>query len=224
MCSDSHRHPVFWVQEVVRLMEHKERGLPAGEVGNRQRRVLLQAQGDVLLHIDMAVKHDAELGQAWLRQLRMPDAGFGSGGSAAAGLGMLLSPFSLATSFMLAGVQRFEQPVTDALKALVVGAYRDAATRSGAGWLPSAQQGGSAAGGAGAQAEGPAGSNDALRAALLQCVRNSAHGQGGLVQPMVGLAMVLMEAGAARGAAAWYRGDGSLNAELAPPAAKVFAG
>jgi hypothetical protein len=53
----------------------------------------------VLLHIDMAAKHDAELGQAWLRQLR-------------AEAPPRLTPFALALSFTLAAMQRFEQPVT----------------------------------------------------------------------------------------------------------------
>ena len=55
----------------------------------------------VLLHMDMAAKHDSELGQAWLRGLR------GAAPPRA-------TPFSLAVSFMLAGIQRFEQPVTGA--------------------------------------------------------------------------------------------------------------
>lgn len=53
----------------------------------------------MLLHVDMAAKHDAELGQAWLRALR---------GDAPP----RLTAFALALSFTLAGIQRFEQPIT----------------------------------------------------------------------------------------------------------------
>lgn len=59
-----------------------------------------------LLHIDMAAKHDAELGQAWLRALR---------GAAPP----RLTAFALALSFTLAGIQRFEQPVTGSLSCSV---------------------------------------------------------------------------------------------------------
>jgi hypothetical protein len=55
----------------------------------------------VLLHMDLAVKYDGELGQAWLRRLRGDTA-------------PRLSPFAFAVSFMLAGIVRFEQPVTGA--------------------------------------------------------------------------------------------------------------
>ena len=51
----------------------------------------------MLLHLDMAAKHDAELGQAWLRQLR--------------GDAPHVSAFACAACFTLAGIQRFEQPV-----------------------------------------------------------------------------------------------------------------
>lgn len=111
--------------EIMRLFEHKEGA--AGEDANQRRR-LLEVQGSVLLHMDMAVKHDAELGQAWLRQLRS-DAP------------PRLSAFALAVSFMMAGIQRFEQPVTDALKSLVMTACKDAALQAASPWLP--QPGGS---------------------------------------------------------------------------------
>lgn len=58
-------------------------------------------------------------------------------------------------------------------------------------WLPPT----SAATAAAASASSGAGQAAALRAALLQCARNSGHGQGGIVQPMVQLAVALIEAG-----------------------------
>lgn len=75
----------------------------------------------------------------------------------------------------------------DALRSAVLGAYKDAAVLSTCPWLPSAGGNLEAASGAGQAA--------ALRAALLQCARNSEHGQGGIVQPMVSLAVSLMKAG-----------------------------
>ncbi|KAL4855268.1 Fanconi anemia group I protein [Chlorella vulgaris] len=162
------------LSELMSLFEHKE----AAAAGANQRRQLLEVQGAVLLHMDLAVKYDGELGQAWLRRLRGDTA-------------PRLSPFAFAVSFMLAGIQRFKQPVTDALRSAVLGAYKDAAVLSTCPWLPSAGGNLEAASGAGQAA--------ALRAALLQCARNSEHGQGGIVQPMVSLAVSLMKAGSGGG-------------------------
>ena len=234
--------------------------------------------------MDMAVKHDAELGAAWLRQLR---------GEAPP----RLSAFPLAVSFMLAGIQRFEQPVTgapclagavqaaeegsqrqarhclhlpgqpdlpeflrqhphpllisvylpaacppacppaclparlpaDALKSLVLNAYKDAAVLAGSPWLQQPEPGHSAAPSCGA------GQAAALRAALLQCARNSGAGQGGIVQPMVALAVGLIESGgghAGSGGGGGSRGaaecddaseEESAAASSAPPAQRAAA-
>lgn len=52
-------------QEVVRLFEHREAALAASAAGGAvlARRQLLEVEGSVLLAMDMAAKHDAELGQ-----------------------------------------------------------------------------------------------------------------------------------------------------------------
>ncbi|EFN56539.1 hypothetical protein CHLNCDRAFT_144181 [Chlorella variabilis] len=178
--------------EVMRLFEAREAA--AADSSAHQQRQLLEVQGSVLLHLDMAVKHDGELGQAWLRQLRS-DAP------------PRLSAFALAVSFMLAGTQRFEQPVTDALKSLVLGAYKDAAAQAACPWLPPPSSRLAAASGAGRAA--------ALRNALLLCARNSGHGQGGIVQPMAALAVALIEAG---GAAAAGKGSAVVAAAAAAAA------
>ena len=105
--------------------------------------------------------------------------------STSGGAALLLSPFGLAVSFMLAGVQRFEQPVTEALRGLVLGWYRDAAALASTRWLParSAQRPG-----AGSDAPSPkcdSASGKGLEAALLRCTRNTGHCHAGLLQPMV---------------------------------------
>lgn len=81
---------------------------------------------------------------------------------------------------------------TDALKSLFLGAFKDAAVLSASPWLPTASS-------SSAAASSGAGQAAALSAALLQCARNSAHGQGGIVQPMVQLAVALIEAGGSGG-------------------------
>lgn len=204
--------------------------------------------------------------QAWLRYLRSDTP--------------CCSAFMLAVSFMMAASQRFEQPVTDALKvctgsrvqhqhrgscifgkhicctrklpvplpnglnrytmstveqgaakemlsispvlscllcvphpaaqlftqALVMSALKDAAALAASPWLPAPSSQGLPAG---ETATGP--SYAALRDALLQCVRNSAHGHGAIVQPMAGLAAMLMEAGGGADKGATYRPDGALQ-------------
>ncbi|KAL4443971.1 hypothetical protein ABPG75_011708 [Micractinium tetrahymenae] len=188
--------------EIMRLFVHKE---AAVEEAN-QRRQLLEVQGLALLHMDMAVKHDAELGMAWLRQLR---------GDAPP----RLSAFGLAISFMLAGIQRFEQPVTDALKSLVLGAYKDAASLAGAPWLP--QPSSSSAG------VTPLGASQAaaLRSALLQCARNSGQNQAGIAQAIVQLAASLIEAGSGGGGGfGASKASGGSGAAMAAAAAAAHSG
>ena len=87
-------------------------------------------------------------------------------------------------------------------QALIVGALRDSAALAVCPWL-SAQQ---AAAQDASPVLGP--SQAALRDAVVLCVRNSAHGQGGIVQPMAQLAVALMEAGAGDKAAC-YLPDGA---------------
>lgn len=76
----------------------------------------------------------------------------------------------------------------DAIKSLFLGAFKDAAVLAASPWLPAASS-------SSAAASSGAGQAAVLSAALLQCARNSAHGQGGIVQPMVQLAVGLIEAG-----------------------------
>ncbi len=105
------------------------------------------------------------------------------------------------------------------MQSLIVGALKDAAALAASPWLPSAQQaqqqgGGAGQGSAGAGALGP--SYPALRDALLQCVRNSAHGQGGIVQPLAQLAVALMEGGGGDKGAC-YLPDGAAPSSHTPP-------
>lgn len=84
-----------------------------------------------------------------------------------------------------------------------MGALKDATALAASPWLPAPAQ--QAAPGGTEALTGP--SYASLLEVLLQCVRNSAHGQGAIVQPMVQLAVALMEAGAADKGAA-LRPDG----------------
>ena len=47
----------------MRLFEQREAAVAADDPARRR---LLEVEGSVLLHIDMAAKHDAELGQVWV--------------------------------------------------------------------------------------------------------------------------------------------------------------
>lgn len=50
------------MQEIIRLIEQRVAVL-SGSENERARRQLLEVEGSILLHMDMAAKHDAELGQ-----------------------------------------------------------------------------------------------------------------------------------------------------------------
>lgn len=109
--------------------------------------------------------------------------------------------------------------VPDALKSLVLGAYKDAAALAGAPWLP--QPSSSSAGvtllGAAQVA--------ALHSALLQCARNSGRNHAGMAQAVAQLASTLIEAGSGGGAGsgAGKAGNGSSAAMAAAAAAAVAA-
>jgi hypothetical protein len=188
--------------------------------------------------MDMALKHDTQLGQAWLRRLR--------------GEGPPPTDFGLAVAFVLAGIQRFEQSVLDALKVghgwqegkfegrapcaghgrecvgdsfcsvllqgLVLRSYRDAAMLAECPWLPGGGQQRSVASSAKAAL---------LEEALLRCARDSKHGEGAIVQPMVMLAASLMQAGgpmaSAGTAASSAKGIGTLHSAVGSVAASRAA-
>lgn len=63
-----------------------------------------------------------------------------------------------------------------------MGALKDEAVLQASNWLPSQH---------GQPVGSPSGSD--LKASLLKCVQNSAHGQGMIVQPIIQLATLLME-------------------------------
>ncbi len=86
------------------------------------------------------------------------------------------------------------------VQALIVGALKDSAALAACPWLPTQHAQQAAAQGA-SPVLGP--SPAALRDAVVLCARNSAHGQGGIVQPMAQLAVALMEAGAGDKAACY---------------------
>lgn len=157
--------------EIVRLFDRLEAGVAASGDSPR-RRQLLEVEGSVLLHLEMAIKHDPDLGRAWLRRLR--DGGWRP------------TPFSFALSLVVAGADRLEQAVVAALSSCLVKAAKDAGKRAAAPWAP--DDGAAAA----AAAAG-------IEEALLACARNAGSGQGAVVQPLVALAVSLLEAEAAAG-------------------------
>jgi hypothetical protein len=147
----------------------------ASMTNDAHRRRLLEVEGAVLMHLEMAIKHDADMGKAWLKRLR--DGTWRP------------TPFAFALSLVVAGTERLEQHVVSALSACLVQASKDAAKRAAAPWLPVEQN---------------ASRNSAqenIESALLTCARNAGRGQGAVVvQPLVLLAVSLLEAEATAGA------------------------
>lgn len=125
----------------------------------------------MLLHLELAVKHDPELGTAWVRRLKNG--------------AWHPSPFAFALSFVMAGVPRFESQVQDALLKLFKQTQADQVQCAATRWLPSEA----------ADWLPTAASADEVQAALLACARNCGRGQSPIVQPLFGLAMDLMSKG-----------------------------
>jgi len=147
----------------------------ASITNDAHRRRLLEVEGAVLMHIEMAIKHDGDMGKAWLKRLKD-------------GL-WHPTPFAFALSLVVAGTERLEQHVVSALSACLVQASKDASKRAAAPWLPVEQN----TSGNSAQ--------ENIEKALLTCARNAGHGQGAVVvQPLVMLAVSLLEAEATAGA------------------------
>ena len=157
----------------MRLFDRLEATLETSADESKLRR-LLELEGAVLLHLEMAMKHDVDLAKAWLKRLREGT--------------WKPTPFAFALSLVVSGTERLEQHVTAALRACLVKASNDAAKRASAPWLPADNSGS----GRSAQAS--------IEDALLTCARNAGHGQGTVVvQPLVNLAVALLEAEGAAG-------------------------
>lgn len=74
----------------------------------------------MILHVDFAVKQDPELGQDWLRYVKAERPSMG--------------PFALAVLLGMARLQRFEQPVLDLVKGVLLRCYRDQRQRQQHNW------------------------------------------------------------------------------------------
>lgn len=155
----------------MRLFDRLESaaGAAASHPDGIHRRRLLELEGAVLLHLEMAIKHDPDMAKTWLKRLR--DGTWRP------------TPFAFALSLVVAGTERLEQHIIAALRACLLKASNDAAKRAAAPWLPADNRGSGSA----AQAS--------IEEALLTCARNAGHGQGTVVvQPLVTLAVSLLEA------------------------------
>ncbi|KAL4531553.1 hypothetical protein Ndes2437A_g08876 [Nannochloris sp. 'desiccata'] len=160
------------LSEIVRMFDRLE---AASMTNDAHRRRLLEVEGAVLMHLEMAIKHDGDMGKAWLKRLR--DGTWHP------------TPFAFALSLVVAGTERLEQHVVSALSACLVQASKEAAKRDAAPWLPVEQN----------TSRNSAQEN--IEKALLTCARNAGHGQGAVVvQPLVMLAVSLLEAEATAGA------------------------
>jgi hypothetical protein len=147
----------------------------ASMTNEAHRRRLLEVEGAVLMHLEMAIKHDAGMGKAWLKRLK--DGTWRP------------TPFAFALSLVVAGTERLEQHVIAALSACLVQASKDAAKRAAAPWLPVEQN------------VSRSSAQENIEKALLTCARNAGRGQGAVVvQPLVLLAVSLLEAEATAGA------------------------
>jgi len=126
------------------------------------------------MHLEMAAKHDPELGQAWIRRLRDPC--------------WTPSAFAFALSLVVSGIQRFEVASLAAMETRVAKAHADAGQCASTRWVPTGPPGQNN------NARGqPANDAVGIETALIRCALNSVHGQGAVVHPLVNLSIRLME-------------------------------
>jgi Fanconi anemia group I protein len=147
----------------------------AAMTNDAHRRRLLEVEGAVLMHLEMAIKHDGDMGKAWLKRLK--DGTWHP------------TPFAFALSLVVAGTERLEQHVVSALGACLVQASKDASKRAAAPWLPAEQN------------TSRNFTQENTEKALLTCAKDAGHGHGPVViQPLVLLAVSLLEEEATTGA------------------------
>ena len=166
---------------IVDLVEQK---IAASSVAH-ETGALHQLAGSVLLHIEMAAKHDEALGSSWIKQLKLALSSLG---------GPIImdstgpSQYALAVSFTLAGMLRYESAILEALKTAVILSYKDSlALKQKAPYVLAATIGGTTT-----PTDEPH-TMPSLPHNLLRCADMSRYGHIGVVQPLVSLASSLLE-------------------------------
>lgn len=173
----------FALQELIRLFDRLERGAGITSNPTAAHTRLIQVEAAVLMHLEMTIKHDIELGHSWIRQIKSPE--------------WTPTPFAFALSFVVAGVPRHEQHVLTALRDRLLKSHNDVLQMQSSPWLiptlslPSTDM---------QKTARTTEKNDeenvpatAMESALMQCLKNSGHGQAIGAQPVVSLAIMLLE-------------------------------
>ncbi|KAK3095680.1 hypothetical protein FSP39_017526 [Pinctada imbricata] len=129
---------------------------------------LKQTEGTVILHISFAVKQDQELGREFIKFLKANQAGSAS---------KTMVPFVLALSLSLSRIHRFEEQIFDLLKATVLKSYKDAEKQEESHWVREVVP-----------------EKSVVDDYAIDTVQNSVHGWDHVVQGLVQLGFLLMDA------------------------------
>ncbi|KAK9804377.1 hypothetical protein WJX72_009956 [[Myrmecia] bisecta] len=153
------------IMDIVTLFARLEK-LVGGPAEAALRR-LLEVEGTVWLELELAVKQNAEFGQACMRQLKVDHT--------------QVSPFLISLVLVFVGIPRYKSAGLDVLKRLVHAAYKDDEQRAmPSGWLESLPV-------------LPLPSGGDVEEAVLAAVKRS-KGWDWVVQPGVQMALALIEA------------------------------
>ena len=155
--------------EIVHLVSWWEEHVQSQEASEAHRRQLHEIEGAILLHLEMAAKHDDSIAKAWLKRIKsMVEPS---------------TPFAFALSLTIAGIPRYERESLALLCQRIKRCETDGMMARTAPWLFPRS----------IQDETINVPLIELERNILKCVSNSAHGQGILTQPLVNLGVSLLD-------------------------------
>ncbi|XP_052773916.1 Fanconi anemia group I protein-like [Mya arenaria] len=125
-------------------------------------------EGTAILHISLTVKEHQDLGREFIKCLKSNQN---------CGAGKTLSPFSFAMALSLARINRFKDQIFDFLKSTVLKSYRDVERHGQSSWLQDIVP-----------------DTSAVDDYIMQTVQNSTYGWDHVIQGLVELGFLLMDA------------------------------
>ncbi|XP_062569094.1 Fanconi anemia group I protein-like [Saccostrea cucullata] len=134
---------------------------------------LRQTEGTIILHINLAISMDQELGREFIKFLK----------SNQSDTSRVLAPFVLALSLSLSRIHRFEGQIFDLLKATIIKSFKDSEKQKQSSWVREIVP-----------------DTCHIQEYVLSTIQNSKHGWDHVIQGLVQLGFGLMDAYGPKGA------------------------
>ncbi|XP_033632896.1 Fanconi anemia group I protein-like [Asterias rubens] len=148
--------------------QHQEQNQNVEALSTISQDALRHMEGTVILHITFAIKQDQDLGKEFIKFLEA---------SKLSNTAAVLSPFNVALALSIAPIHRFEEPIFNFLKSVILKSFKDAERQSASHWI----------------SEIAPGSVDVTEL-ILDTVQNSSYGWDHVTQGLVQLGFTLMDA------------------------------